>query len=625
MDFGRSLGANSRRQPGALGLLLVVLALPLVGHAALDAGEQAYREVRQDVSVFRQDAQKRRYRHHYLNLVRRLRQVAEHNPEGRRADDALYVAAQLLQEMHQTSHHPDDLAAAIAAFEHMAKTHPRSNLADDALFEAASLRWETTKDAEGARTNLNTLLALAGTPDFRGKAKAMLSRLPASEQAAVKTNTVAPQSSSAQSVDTVPTEDVNAILARVTAQLEKGAAPAPPQVEVLPEAPPTGTPVRTTSGISHQVVGGESVLTLDASGLVGVVRGEIPATADAGRRLYFDLMPLKLAGSAKDSLVVGDGVLRTVRLAQHDENVVRLVVELEGEEEPSLKVRRSPFQLSLRAPIRNVNPNLLAATSPMPSADHVRERLGDSGAPGGVSISQQFGLKVRRIVLDAGHGGHDTGAVGPSGVREKDVTLAIAKMVRQKLLTALPDIEVVMTRDEDNFVELSERTKLANDSGADLFISIHANANPSRKVRGVETYYLNITHDRYSIRLAARENAAHSDESSISDLQYILADLAMKSNVDDSIRLGRQVQSSVVGSLRTQYSDVQDLGLKHALFAVLIGARMPAILIETSFVSNRVEEKRLRSSKYQEALAQGIVQGVRKFMEERQAFYVAQP
>ena len=228
-------------------------------------------------------------------------------------------------------------------------------------------------------------------------------------------------------------------------------------------------------------------------------------------------------------------------------------------------------------------------------------------------------------MLDAGHGGHDTGAVGPSGVREKDVTLAIAKKVREKLVAALPDLEVVMTRDGDKFVELTERTKMANDAGADLFISIHANANPSRKVRGVETYYLNITHDRYSIRLAARENAAHGDESSISDLQYILADLAMKSNVDDSIRLGRQVQSSVVGSLRSQYSDVQDLGLKHALFAVLIGARMPAILIETSFVSNRTEEKRLRTGRYQEALAQGIVRGVRKFMEERQAFYVAQP
>lgn len=621
MDVGHGFRAKTRRFRGALGLLLAVLALPHAGYAALDTGEQAYREVRQDVRTFRRDARKRRYRHHYLNLVKRLRRVAAENPKGKRADDALYVAAQLLQEMHEASHMSDDLNAAIEAYEEMARQHPRSNLADDALYEAASLRWGSENDAAGARQDLDVLLAMRGNPDFRGKARALLRQLPKEEKAARTRKKEKVVSAPAE----VPAGDVNSILARVTAQLERGDAPLAPQVEVLPEAPARGTPARTTKGIVHEVQGGESVLRLDFSGLVGVVRGEIPAAKDAGRRLFFDMMPARLHGTAKESLVVSDGIVRQVRVAQFDENTVRLVVELEGDEEPSLQVRRSPFRLSLRSPVRNVNPNLLAATSPVPSAAHVRERLGDSGSPGGVSISQQFGLKVRRIVLDAGHGGHDTGAVGPSGVREKDVTLAIAKKVREKLVAALPDLEVVMTRDGDKFVELTERTKMANDAGADLFISIHANANPSRKVRGVETYYLNITHDRYSIRLAARENAAHGDESSISDLQYILADLAMKSNVDDSIRLGRQVQSSVVGSLRSQYSDVQDLGLKHALFAVLIGARMPAILIETSFVSNRTEEKRLRTGRYQEALAQGIVRGVRKFMEERQAFYVAQP
>ena len=620
MDGGRSLRVATRRFRGALGLLLAVLALPHVGHAALDANEQAYREVRQDVRLFRKDSQKRQFRHHYLNLVRRLRKVAAEHPESKRADDALYVAAQLLQEMHEASHISEDLSAAIEAYEEMAAQHPRSNLADDALYEAASLRWKNEKDADGARQDLKTLLAMRENADFKGKARTLLEELPAEEKIEISSEKHIPVSPAEKSA-----VDVSSILARVTAQLEKGSVPVAPQVEVLPEAPPAGTPLRTTKGVVHEVQGGESVLRMDFSGLVGVVRGEIPATPESGRRLYFDLMPAKLSGAAKDALVVSDGVVQQVRVAQFDEQVVRLVVELEGDDEPSLQVRRSPFRLSLHSPVRNVNPNLLASTSSMPSAANVRERLGDSGSPGGVSISQQFGLKVRRIVLDAGHGGHDTGAVGPSGVREKDVTLAIAKKVREKLMAALPDLEVVMTRDGDKFVELSERTKMANDTGADLFISIHANANPSRKVRGVETYYLNITHDRYSIRLAARENAAHGDESSISDLQYILADLAMKSNVDDSIRLGRQVQSSVVGSLRNQYSDVQDLGLKHALFAVLIGARMPAILIETSFVSNRVEEKRLRSGQYQEALANGIVQGVRKFMEERQAFYVAQP
>ncbi|MFZ9888108.1 MAG: N-acetylmuramoyl-L-alanine amidase family protein [Myxococcota bacterium] len=260
----------------------------------------------------------------------------------------------------------------------------------------------------------------------------------------------------------------------------------------------------------------------------------------------------------------------------------------------------------------------------LPTVDEVQARLGTSGAPGGVPLAQQIGLRVKRVVIDPGHGGKDTGAVGKKGTREKDVALQIAKQVRAKLRERLPDIEVLMTRETDAFVALEERTRIANDASADLFISIHANANPSRKVSGVETYYLNITHDRYAIRLAARENTHSGDDKRISDLQFILADLAMKSNVDESIRLGTEVQKSLIGRLRQNYGAVHDHGLKHALFYVLMGARMPAILVETSFISNRTEEERLRSTKYREAVADGIVLGVERFVEARHAFYAGE-
>jgi N-acetylmuramoyl-L-alanine amidase len=229
-------------------------------------------------------------------------------------------------------------------------------------------------------------------------------------------------------------------------------------------------------------------------------------------------------------------------------------------------------------------------------------------------------LKLHRIVLDAGHGGIDTGAVGPSGVREKDVTLALVKRVRDRIRQEMPNVDVILTRSDDSTLALQDRTTAANQAKADLFISIHCNASPARRVRGVETYYLNITHDRYSMRLASRENT-ETGKPSISDLDYILADLAMKSNVDDSIRLGRQVQSSIMKKLKMRWSDVPDLGLKHALFYVLMGNHMPSILVESSFLSNGVEEQRLNSDAYQDAIADGVVQGVRRFVEERQAFY----
>jgi N-acetylmuramoyl-L-alanine amidase len=235
---------------------------------------------------------------------------------------------------------------------------------------------------------------------------------------------------------------------------------------------------------------------------------------------------------------------------------------------------------------------------------------------GGMSLSQQVGLQVRTVVIDPGHGGSDPGAIGPTGLQEKDVTLKVAKRVAARLEKEL-GLNVVLTRDRDKTLSLEERAAIANDARADLFVSVHVNASPNRKAYGIETFYLNTTDDRYAIRLAARENAG--SEKSIGDLQFILADLVTKSNVDDSRRLARAVQSGMVAQTGKRYSDVKDLGLKSALFYVLIGVRMPSVLVETSFISNRREEKRLRQDAYLDALADGIVRGVREFTETQTA------
>ena len=219
---------------------------------------------------------------------------------------------------------------------------------------------------------------------------------------------------------------------------------------------------------------------------------------------------------------------------------------------------------------------------------------------------EQLGLKVRRVIIDPGHGGHDTGAIGKDGTREKDITLAIS----QKLADELKErgLEVILTRDEDRYVKLEDRAQFANDSRGDLFISVHCNSATNRKLHGVETYTLNISSDRYSIRLAARENS--STEKGISDLQFILADLATKANTGESTRLASQVQKSLVGQLSHDYSNIKDLGTKEALFYVLLGVKMPAILVETSFLSNADEEERLNDEDYQDSVAESIAQGV---------------
>jgi N-acetylmuramoyl-L-alanine amidase len=231
-----------------------------------------------------------------------------------------------------------------------------------------------------------------------------------------------------------------------------------------------------------------------------------------------------------------------------------------------------------------------------------------------ITLAEQLGLKVRRVVIDPGHGGHDSGALGPSGKKEKDVSLAISKKVAQQLRDA--GLEVLLTRDKDTFVRLEDRASFANDHRGDLFISIHCNSATSRKLRGIETYSLNIASDRYSIRLAARENA--SSEKSISDLQFILADLATKANTEESTRLATRVQRSLVSRLAEKDAGLRDLGHKQALFYVLLGAKMPAILVETSFISNAEDEKRLASGKYQEQVASAIAAGVQEFLGDRE-------
>lgn len=274
-----------------------------------------------------------------------------------------------------------------------------------------------------------------------------------------------------------------------------------------------------------------------------------------------------------------------------------------------------PTLTNLQERLRDVR----VGEKPLPEADPVvTKRLKQAAKDGRhaeFTLAEQLGLKMRRVVIDAGHGGHDTGAIGPSGVQEKDVALAIALQVAKQLTAA--GLEVLLTRDDDTFVRLEDRAKFANAHKGDLFLSIHCNAGPSKKMRGIETYTLNTSADRYSIRLAARENA--TSERGVSDLQFILADLATKANTEESSRLAQRVQRSLVRDLSQEHKGVRDLGTKEALFYVLLGAKMPAILVETSFLSHPEEEKLLGDVKYQSQVATAISDAVSGFLEEREA------
>ncbi len=219
------------------------------------------------------------------------------------------------------------------------------------------------------------------------------------------------------------------------------------------------------------------------------------------------------------------------------------------------------------------------------------------------------------IVVDPGHGGEDPGAVGMGGAKEKDITLSISKQVKYILTKNMPGIRIFLTRNKDITISLPARTDFANQMQATVFVSLHVNSSLNRDIYGIETYYLNISHDKYSLRLAARENAMTEEETS--NLEFILADLSMKSSVYDSFNFGRIMQYSLCGNLAEQWDNVRNLGIKNAMFYVLMGAKMPAVLIEASFVSSNIEEQRLESCDYQYAAAEGIANGIQRFVEEK--------
>jgi N-acetylmuramoyl-L-alanine amidase len=250
-----------------------------------------------------------------------------------------------------------------------------------------------------------------------------------------------------------------------------------------------------------------------------------------------------------------------------------------------------------------------APVTPSPSAT---VKKGGKIPPG--SLAKQLALGVRRVVIDPGHGGKDYGAPGYlKGVHEKNVVLQIAKRLAKKIKTEL-GLEVILTRNSDRSLTLEERTAFANTKSADLFISIHTNASRDRRAYGLETYFLNLATDEEAIRVAAMENATSTKN--ISDLQKILFDLMQNAKINESSRLAAFVQSAMVGHLRDKrYTRVKSKGVKQAPFYVLLGAQMPSILIETSFISNPRECKRLVNPQYQDRIAEGIVKGIRNYIK----------
>lgn len=313
---------------------------------------------------------------------------------------------------------------------------------------------------------------------------------------------------------------------------------------------------------------------------------------DRPARLYLDLPGVWVGRSYDEPIPVKDGLLRGIRLGQNTLEATRVVIDLERYDRHRLLLLTGPSRVVVD--VYGRRDGSAHAPAPEPGATRLPVAL----------------RPVRTVVLDPGHGGRDPGA-SAAGLREKDVTLALARAIRPRL--AARGLAVLLTRDSDRTVELEERTAFAEGEGADLFVSLHVNAAPRRSLRGIETYYLDRSHERHTVRVAAHENGISAAQ--LDSLQRTVAGFRISEVSEHSARLARSVHQELVGGMRRRFGGVNDLGIKKGPFFVLFLSNLPSVLVEVGFLTNPDEAKRLADPPYRDALAEEIAAGIVRYRD----------
>ena len=523
--------------------------------------ERLYESARRDYYSLLESERKQRFHDSWERVINSFDGIVDKYPECSKAPDSLFNMGVLYQKLYHRSWLKSDLEKAQKSYERLVKSYPKSQLADDALFGAAKILEERGRKKEAYKA-YDKVRNSYPRGDMSGKAKKKLTEL---------------------------------------------ATYAPRPDPVKPAASATGK--FNVSNVQHWSNPNYTRIVVYGSGQLNFEKHSLKRDPVTGKppRIYIDMKGAVLPKGIDNSLAIRDGLLQQARIAQYDANTVRLVLDMESVKDSTASALSNPSRLVVDIYGEGQGAGQAA-------------QAGDPGNTGLISpgsnvlpLSQQLGLKVKRIVLDPGHGGRDPGAVGPKGLREKDVVLSLAKRIKPRLESK--GYEVLMTRSSDVYVKLEDRAKFANNRKADLFVSIHTNASKNRKVRGIETYFLGVARDRQSSETAMLENAV-SDENTLSDLEQILHSLINQNNMWHSNELAEAVQDSMHGKVNGKYGTIRNLGVKQAPFYVLSKTAMPAVLVETSFISNSSAEKLLQRSDFRDTLSDSITQGIINYTEK---------
>jgi N-acetylmuramoyl-L-alanine amidase len=494
-----------------------------------------------------------KYRDRWLPCIKKFEAAYRTDPSDPWASASLYMAGFLYFELYKRSYNQTDRQNAVKHFTHVVRQYP------DSAYRAKSQR-----AIEAIKRDDDLLAVIEESESSDGKS-AVAEQPPADEPSA-----------------------------------KAGEDPPWPSAGLL-----TVTGMRFWSNPNY------TRLVIDLDGETTFAFNELrrDPTNKKPRRLYVDLDNARLEENLPRIIPIDDDLLLHARAGQYTPTSVRIVADMKSIQSYKVFSLRDPFRivLDIRGGDEQEPSTSVARNDPQAGRIDPKKSTKD--------LARQLSLGVRRIVVDPGHGGKDYGAPGYlKGVHEKNVTLQIGRKLAATLRKEL-GCEVILTRNSDRFLTLEERTAFANTKNADLFISIHTNANRDPRAYGVSTYILNLASDDEARMVAAMENKTSTNN--ISDLETILFSLMHNTKIHESTRLAAYVQDATTKRLKQRgYSRVKSIGVKQAPFYVLLGAQMPAILVETSFISNPRECRRLVNPTYQQRLAEGIVRGVEKYIRE---------
>ncbi|MCU0572811.1 MAG: N-acetylmuramoyl-L-alanine amidase [Syntrophobacteraceae bacterium] len=538
--------------------------------------------------------------------IRQLGDVMRDDVQMKVTDRCLYLIGQCHHHLYDLGRDRKDLDAALETYQRLVEQHPNSPLADDAQYLKGVILM--TENPQQAFIEFRKVALFFPRGDSRAGANQMMDKLRRESGCKDVKETDIPHQVAVSRGDISSTPAPPKLL--ISAPEEASNVFRAP--EASPGTPPAPAPCPSVSELQRiQAWSGESY-TRVALYTSGPVTFEEQASAQSASQQRPAQIVLTLASCVVNPkmdphLKTTDPFLEGVRATQGDNNTTRVVLDARSLDRYRIFTLTDPHRLIID--VQGTRPPPAAAPAPPSQVAPPVE------TPRMPSLARQLGLEVKRIVIDPGHGGKDKGAVGPSGVYEKTVTLALALELK-KVLESQLGCQVILTRTTDKFVPLEARAAMANANKADLFISIHTNAHQDPKYFGTETYFLDFSKDQESARVAAFENATSTKQ--ISDLEKILHDLLMNTKLKESSQLAKMVQTHVVRKLKVggQYEDVRDLGVKQAPFWVLLGAEMPCILVETAFITNPREEVRLQDRGFRRLMAEGMASGIGAYIQQ---------